>query len=63
MRGHHRHPQHLNTHTTPLCSLYMDSEAAKAYGVIDKVVDKAMSEMGDDRIRAEDISTLSRGLG
>ena len=41
----------------------MDAEAAKAYGVIDKVVDKAMSETGDDRIRAEDISTLSRGLG
>ena len=42
--------------------LYLDALAAKEYGVIDKIVDKSAAQ-GDERIRAEDISTLSRGLG
>ena len=41
----------------------MDAEAAKAYGVIDKIIDKAGNPTGDERIKEEDISALSRGLG
>jgi len=42
--------------------LYLDALAAKEYGIIDKIVEKSASA-GDDRIKPEDLSALSRGLG
>jgi len=42
---------------------YMDAYQAVEYGIIDRVVEKSLKDRSDDRIRPEDISVLSRGLG
>ncbi|KAL3927267.1 MAG: hypothetical protein SGPRY_002905 [Prymnesium sp.] len=42
--------------------LYLDAMAAKEYGIIDNIVEKSKLG-GDDRIKAADLSELSRGIG
>ena len=42
---------------------FMSAQEACDYGIIDKIVEQSEHTMGDDRIRPEDVSTLSRGLG
>lgn len=42
--------------------LYLDAVAAKEYGIIDKIIEKS-EQAGDDRIKAADLSVLSRGIG